>query len=238
MQSLSAEYWFVTCYILLCLFVPVLHPFLQKITLKRFAAVLFAVFCLWYLLAAFMNSPYANLMRAFFYWCSGCFLGKFLRSVKLKKAFIPLICVIALLGILMNGTGYFFVYSKDSLLLHAAGFFLVKTGVFISAVSIFVIFKNIDVGSVKIINIIAACTFGIYLIHENAFMRPLIWYKIFDVLNSQYFSEYFSLKAFLTIMAVFSFCAVADFAMRKTEEKLYAKCCGYFCKFSKPKETQ
>lgn len=185
-----------------------------------------------------MNSPYANIMRAFFYWCSGCFLGKFLRPVNLKKAFIPLIGAIALFGILMNCAGYFFVYCKDSLFFHAAGFFLVKTGVFISAVSIYLLFKNIDAGSVRIINSIAACTFGIYLIHENAFMRPLIWYKIFDVLNSQYFSEYFFLKAFLTIMAVFSFCAAADFAIQKIEEKLYAKCCGYFCKFSKPKEIQ
>ena len=40
-------------------------------------------------------------------------------------------------------------------------------------------FKHIDIKHNRIINIIASATFGVYLIHDNNFVRPFLWVNLF-----------------------------------------------------------
>lgn len=220
---LSTEYWFITCYILLCLLVPVVNPFLQKLTIKNFILFLSAVFCLWYLLATFLNSQYANLMRSFMFWCLGSFFGRFTKDKFFKPGILISLCFTAFLGIAATGSGYYFVYCESSRIQQMLGFIFVKAGTFLSAVSIFLLFKQLNIGSIKAVNLIATCTFGVYLIHEHPFVRPLLWYKLLDVLHRQFFSQFFILYSLFTVFTVFIFCAFLDFCFRKLlEEKIYS----------------
>ena len=52
------------------------------------------------------------------------------------------------------------------------------------------LFKDLKVGYLKGVNVIAGGTFGVYLIHENVFMRQLLW---------PHFDFVFSSGAFLVI---------------------------------------
>lgn len=60
----------------------------------------------------------------------------------------------------------------------------------------------------KYINIIASSVLGVYLIHENAFMRMIIWHHIFP--NSEWVASswypFFFLVKVLSIFAIF--CAI------------------------------
>lgn len=225
---LSTEYWFITCYLLLCVLLPVLNPLLRKLNLKTYVLFLFAVFCFWYLLATFLNNQYANLMRSFLFWCLGCFFGIFFKDIKIKPFSIFCLFVASFMGIIASTSGYYFTYCGISSVYKAAGFMLVKSGVFLSAVSLFLIFKSLEIGTVKSINVLSLCTFGVYLIHEHPFARPLIWYKVIDVLHRQYFSKYFLSYAFITVFAVFLLCAFLDLLFRKTfEERICSKLSSY-----------
>ena len=46
------------------------------------------------------------------------------------------------------------------------------------------LFKDMKVGHLKWVNMIAGGTFGVYLIHENVFMRQLLWPHFDFVFNS------------------------------------------------------
>lgn len=47
--------------------------------------------------------------------------------------------------------------------------------VFLIVIGLFGLFKNFRIGEVKWINIVASATFGVYLIHDNSYIRSLLW---------------------------------------------------------------
>lgn len=93
---------------------------------------------------------------------------------------------------------YYFVTGSNTLL-------AVLTGI-----SSFMYFKNIDIPQSKLINTVAATTFGILLIHANSdAMRQWLWV---DTLNNvgNYYSLLGYLHAILSVMGVFVVCSCLD----------------------------
>lgn len=70
------------------------------------------------------------------------------------------------------------------------------------AVCLFLFFKDMEFSFNKFINRIAVCTFGVYLLHESPFIRPLIWGRVFDV-YSLYQSKWFPAVSALIAIVVF-----------------------------------
>ena len=61
----------------------------------------------------------------------------------------------------------------------------------------------------KLINGIASTTFGIYLIHDNFLIRPLLWGTVFD--SAAYVgTPYYFVHFFISVMIVFICCALID----------------------------
>ena len=56
-----------------------------------------------------------------------------------------------------------------------------KINVLIICVSLFMIFINLKMNYHKWINIIASASFGVYLIHDDNFLRTFIWKDLFNV---------------------------------------------------------
>ena len=85
---------------------------------------------------------------------------------------------------------------------HATYFRLSNTiPIFVASVSIFCFFKNMNVGSIKWINKLAATSFSVYLLHENILLRSWLW-EMF--LNQKKFQE----NGILVIHAYFSIIVV------------------------------
>ena len=53
--------------------------------------------------------------------------------------------------------------------------------ILIPSISLFYIFKEIDIGCNKIINYFASISLGVYLFHESNFMRYRLWHEIFTI---------------------------------------------------------
>ena len=54
-------------------------------------------------------------------------------------------------------------------------------------------FNSLKIPHSKIINLLASATFGVYLIHDNNFVRPFLWHKVFmnaSFQNSPYLIPY------------------------------------------------
>ena len=67
---------------------------------------------------------------------------------------------------------------------------------------IFTIFKNLNVKNSNVINKIASATFGIYLIHDNIFLKNIIWKQI--VQGSNYInSPFLIINAIVAVIGVF-----------------------------------
>lgn len=73
------------------------------------------------------------------------------------------------------------------------------------SICIFMVFKNMDIGYSKIINRIASTTFGIYLIHDNEYVRSFLWKELLH--NASYMdSMYLPLHTVVSVAGVFCVC--------------------------------
>lgn len=101
---------------------------------------------------------------------------------------------------MMTGGGYWLVDS------------ICKPFAIIIAVSMFIVFKNVDIKSNRIINLAASTTLGVLLIHANSdTMRHFIWNDMFDVKRSQGGSPMvFLIRIILIPPLIFAACSVVD----------------------------
>ena len=67
----------------------------------------------------------------------------------------------------------------------------------------------------RLINAVSGCTFGVYLIHDNPFVRRILWKRIFNI-GELYGSSLFPLHAIAIVISVFAFCALIEFLRQKT----------------------
>lgn len=87
-----------------------------------------------------------------------------------------------------------------------------------TAVTLFLIFRNIQIPQVRIINVFAASAFGVLCIHANSdAMREWLWQKIVNV-ERIYFSKYFSVIAVGWVLLIYFVCALIDMCRVKLIE--------------------
>ena len=86
--------------------------------------------------------------------------------------------------------------------------------VLLLTILIFTIFKNININNNKIINKVASTTFGIYLLHENVFLRNIIWRQLIQ--GSKYInSPLLIINAILGVSSVFIIAIIIDIIIEK-----------------------
>ena len=77
------------------------------------------------------------------------------------------------------------------------------------AFCLFVGFRSLRVKYSALINTIASATFGVYLIHDNAFVRRFLWLKLFR--NAEFFgSRYFIAYSLAAILIVYAVCVMIE----------------------------
>jgi surface polysaccharide O-acyltransferase-like enzyme len=184
---LSQEWYFLTGYILLCLFAPFINISLQKITKQEYQILLIVttvVMSLWLCLAnldpfwdVLRDSGYDGLFKgknvfSFIYiYLVGGYIGLYGKTRKTPQflyLFGAFFCVVVNYLI---WTRFDDLLAYEDVAMSYANPLVVLTAVF--ALSFF---KDVHFYS-KVVNIIASTTIGIYALHELEYMRDLIWSK-------------------------------------------------------------
>ena len=91
----------------------------------------------------------------------------------------------------------------------------------ITSVCLFMLFKNLNIKQNKVINNVAASTFGVLLIHANSdTMRKFLWYDVFDG-TKYYGTAILYVHAILSVIIIFAICILIDILRRMTLEKVF-----------------
>ncbi len=91
-----------------------------------------------------------------------------------------------------------------------------------TAVCMFLFFKNLKIGYSKVINTIAASSFGVLLIHANSdTMRQWLWRDTLD--NVGHYAGNIYLHAVVSVLAVYAISSVIDMLRIKLIEKPFFK---------------
>lgn len=176
--SSSPGWWFVQYYIYLYLFSPLLNYAIKSMNRNQFTFVLILLSVLNFYFAFLWNNPINNGGGGLFQFIYMYLLGRYLNlyvvfkesknSSAIYKWLLCFCCSSALMGILavcsMNG------HSGNPLFNQVYNHPLVV----LSAVFVLLAFVNIRIES-RVVNFLSSSTLSIYLIHENAYMAPVIY---------------------------------------------------------------
>lgn len=86
----------------------------------------------------------------------------------------------------------------------------------ICSLSLFLFFKNLDIKNNKVINLISSATLGVYLIHDNGFIRPLLWNKWINV-PSLALKDSLWIYSILIIIGVYLICTLIELLRKYIE---------------------
>lgn len=200
---------FAGCYLIFFLLIPFLNILLKNITEKQH---LLLIILLGFTYVFLGSVPVFDVTMNYVSWFIVLYvISSYIRlypkmlfdklSVWLIISIICVLsCVASIFVMLFSGYEfpYYFVTDSNKLLALATG------------LSLFLLFKNIKIPYIRIINVIASSTFGVLLIHANCdTMRRWLWV---DVLNNfgMYNSPYLYVHAIVSVLVIFAICVIID----------------------------
>ena len=90
------------------------------------------------------------------------------------------------------------------------------------SIFLFIGFKNLKIKHSKVINAISSLTFGVYLIHDNNLIRPILWKTIFGAERLQDNALLIPYSV-IVILTVYISCTIIELIRKKLIEKYCIK---------------
>lgn len=218
----GGSWWFLSAYVILMLFVPLINKVLHRVNKNGFLLLLFLGWII-YSIDATLGGTYYSIERGVFFYSIGAFISLFVEKEKIKNK-IPILLLIII--VLWAGAIFVSYYSLSYKLDSATKskiigkIFSVTNNSFIYigiVISLFLLFYSFTFQN-KIINKISSTTFGIYLIHDSLIGRSVIWIGIFKV-DTYYGENLYPIYAILIVLCVFLLCSAIDFIRQFCFEK-------------------
>ena len=190
LPNISKSYWFFSSYFILCLFIPYLNKLVNNIDKKEYMRLLIIGFIFLILIPSVViyNSIISEGVYLYYYYLVGGYIRLYCNDIKGGIKYLIGFSILYLFIILMTMFLGRLSYSNDILLQYVWTYTKLRSIlVFLSALCLFIFFKDLKLGNNKIINLVASTSFGVYLFHEHPFVRELLWGSLFTfdkLLNS------------------------------------------------------
>jgi surface polysaccharide O-acyltransferase-like enzyme len=215
-------YWFAKTYCVLLMLSPILNIILKNcssITLYRIGIVVLTI------VLVFLPFKYSQynfcLNHRIFAFLYIYLLAGYIRKTEENKKdyrkiqFIIGVCF-SLLSLIITIL-YIIYYMRGRDVIESYIFFN-ENGVacLLLSIGLFLIFKNWKLNYSKKVNYIAASTLGVYFIHDNRYVAPMLW----DLVDSKNIHEYMALYAVVVCLIIFIVCCILDILKRLIFDKL------------------
>lgn len=232
------EYWFFQNYLLLYCLIPFINKGILNMNKKTFQKMIIVMFIVFSIIPTvtggefFFNNGFSLYQFVFLY-----ILGAYLRKYPIDKSYIFKIMsknmykiVLITIFFVCFISNYVLYSYADSISWINSGFKLISNYikwacgnyscpfVVIQSVVYFLYFGTLQFNS-KLINKIASFTFGIYLIHDNNFVREkiYIWLKIN---NGPIYSYSFVIYMIIVSIIIFVVCMLIEFIRQIISKKI------------------
>ncbi len=227
----SDQYWFISCYLALYILIPFINQLLTSVDKDLYRRMLIVVGIIWVLIPNISWIPglavttfngsnlaffiYMYSLAAYFRLYSEDFKGKpvryFLGDVALLAVTAVTVLVLDVIGknspAAVRLIPYLYNYQYSLLTV-------------LRSILLFLCFKNIRMKESKIINVLASCTLGIYMLHDNWQFRRTFWNQILNT-PSHAQDKLFALYTLGLILAVFIVGFILEFIRKNTIERLF-----------------
>ena len=192
-------YWFMTSYILLYILSPFLNKLLKCCSKKEHIILL--------TLLLVLQTNFFDLNNPFNLGDLSWFITLYISSALVKihynelrlNSYIISFYILSLVTMILL---YAFLEVNMWSINHILCYFI--------SITTFIIFKNLKIKESKMINLVSSTTLGVYLLHDNNFIRELLWNKWLDV-PYHFQRGDFWLFSIISILVVFIICSAIDY---------------------------
>lgn len=215
---LLSKYWFMTTYVFMYLLIPFMNKML--LNLNRGQALALATIGIVILIPG--SFVYGHLMSSWLIkFCIAYCLGALIRRYKLlgqERVILAgkrLLIISLLVDLLASFSCSYLAFRLHSITFITYIKSIVAQGItvfsFLTALGLFIVIGAKKVSYNKLINSVAATTFGIYLIHDNVYMEQLLWVKILHMKAWATQSVTAIFYVVLVCCVVFAICSLLEF---------------------------
>lgn len=219
-------WWFASTYFVLYLVFPFINVLLNSLSKKMYQKMLILMTLCWCIVPTFTAQSFgSNTLVWFVYlYCLAGYIrlwkdGAVIKNKVIWGAVVILVALTFLSAIIFDIMGFKYpVFSE-----YATYFYdMQRLPMVLISVALFIGFKNAKVRYSRLINIISTATFGVYLIHDNEFVRVFLWKVVFrnaEFADSVYLIPY----SIMVILAVYICCTAVELIRINLFEKQYMK---------------
>lgn len=223
-----SEYWFIKVYFFLYCLSPFINKMIEGLSKKEYKVLLVVGTLLFSVIPyitggqAFDNNGY-TLYNFVYIYCIGGYLRRYPleKSYFFKRFSINLTRIILFLIFISSATINFLIYNTSLSLMNlnslfyeignnVAGMALAYSNplIIIQTIALFSLFSTLEFKS-KFINIVASSTLGVYLIHDNNYIRKVL-YKFFNINKISTSSYRFIIYLLVLALGIFIACSIIE----------------------------
>jgi len=229
--TITEHYWFFSAYVIVFALSGYLNELLRKLPKDHFVRMLLLCFLFWCVIPFFSLREYHGffwnqLIWFFVMYVTGAFFRLFNPIISVKTCWIFLISSIFLLMAsfavfellapkmaFLNGYVTYFRWSNSPVAIVAS----------VSMLSLAIRSKGY---TNQLVNKVASLVFGIYLLHENFFIKDLLWGRFFNASCCSTVVDRVAHFLF-SVIIVFAIGCIVELTRAKLERKFMAKPCKY-----------
>ena len=200
--------WFVKYYVIIYILSPFLNKMINGLDKTSHFRLICILIIVWSIIPTFTEFTWSfSSIDAFLVmYLIGAYIRLYPRENKNNNTNV----IILLVGVALLMIISIFIAYKMPPFENAEDFFYKLNNFFMVMVAIYLfkVFENIQFVN-KPINYIASSVLGIYLIHDNKIMRPVIWGRIYN--NMNYInSKYYIIHVAIKTVCIFIICLIID----------------------------
>ncbi len=222
----TSQWWFASTYFVLFLIHPFLNKTLNSIDKKTYQIILIVTTFCWCIIPTFTNTAYESnelLWFIYIYSLSG-YIKLYGLNDKLNNYHYAGFAFIVTIITYLSSVGFSLANAKYSNFSISSTYLysLQTLPVLLISICLFMTFKKTTIKNNKFINILSSATFGVYLIHENHYLRNIFWQTIFK--NSSYQASIKIIPvSIIAVFAVYTICTIIELIRQIFIEKTFSK---------------
>lgn len=242
---LNGEYWFIACYLITYCLSPFLNKLIKTMSKKQMKILLIILFVTFSIIPTITNQNFNSTEQGYsvahfiFLYFIGSYIklynpkeSHYLKKVSMKKYRIFLIVIFLscyflnfgihiVAGSLLNaGLGLKHDIGNT---LQSAFWAYDNPIIIIESIAYFLFFSTITLKNNNIINKISSTTIGVYLIHDNPFVKPILYNKIMT-LSKNTISNWTIFPWIIGwALLIFITCAIIEIVRQKAVALLFNK---------------
>lgn len=217
---LTEDWWFATTYFILYVISPFLNILLKSIDKDNYKKMLCVMLGCWCVIPTLLRREFQGNSIVWFvilYSVAGYvrlhgdnWKINYKQCIVLSTIITMITYIIVMTMFFVNFENSFYFYEMHTVFIFLISFLL------------FLAFKKMNIKYNKIVNKLAATTFGIYLVHDNDYVRAFVYGDLFKVKS---FQENNILIGYTILVCIIIFiaCALIELIRSSTIEKYYMR---------------